>query len=134
MGKPLPQDMLALKLVGFLLIAGAAAQSVKSCGKPGDVLSNATFSVSPDPIQKGSPLTITVSGNLGAAVTAGTLNVDLSIKALGIIEEPIKKTIPFTLAPGLLAGATKAVIGPFPPPTVPGSLEVSGTVTGTDSS
>merc|ERR1712195_364759 len=58
----------------------------------GDILANATFTVSPDPIVKGQPLTINMAGDLSAAITAGKLAVDLNIKALGIINEPLKLT------------------------------------------
>jgi hypothetical protein len=116
------------------LIGTCAAQSVKSCGKAGDLLSNAVFSVSPDPIQKGAPLTITATGTWTTAFTDGNINVDLNIKALGIINEPVKVTSPFTFSPGFVAGDSKIVIGPFTPPKVPGTTTVSGTITGTDAS
>merc|ERR1712195_318964 len=101
----------------------------------GDILANATFTVSPDPIVKGQPLTINMAGDLSAAITAGKLAVDLNIKALGIINEPLKLTVPFTLAPGIPGpGPVTAKIGPFNLPSVPGSVDISGTVTGTDAS
>jgi len=118
----------------FCLLGACHAQSVKSCGKDGDIFKNAVFSVSPDPIQKTSPLTITATGELTSAVTGGNLNVDLNIKALGIINEPVKVAAPFSMSPGAIAGPQKLVIGPFTLPKVPGTTTVSGTVTGSDSS
>lgn len=127
--------MKAFAAFTILCMLGAChAQSVKSCGKDGDILKNAVFSVSPDPIQKSSPLTITATGELQAAVGAGDLNVDLNIKALGIINEPVKLTAPFSIAPGATAGAQKIVVGPFTLPKVPGTTTVSGTVSATDPS
>merc|ERR1712195_481 len=87
------------------------------------------------PHRQGQPLTINMAGDLSAAITAGKLAVDLNIKALGIINEPLKLTVPFTLAPGIPGpGPVTAKIGPFNLPSVPGSVDISGTVTGTDAS
>jgi len=121
-----------LVLIAACIVAACHAQSVKSCGSSSDVLQNAVFTVSPDPIVKGSPLTITGSGTLSAAVVGGTLAVDINIKALGIINEPVKLSVPFSLSPGLVAGPSKVVIGPLTLPKIPGSVELTGTVKGTD--
>lgn len=118
----------------LLCLSQALGQSVKSCGGAGDILSNAVFSVSPDPVKKGSALTITGSGTLTAAFVGGNAILDLKVKALGIINEPISTTEPFTFLPGIAAGDTKVVIGPFTLPKVPGSVAVSGTVKLTDAS
>jgi len=134
MGSPLSNMKLFLVALSISCLAACNAQSVKSCGKAGDILANATFSVSPDPIKKGSQLTIDVAGDLTAAVTAGKSVVNLNIKALGIINEPVKLTIPFTLSPGPVAGPVTAKIGPFDLPSVPGSVDISGTVTVSDAS
>merc|ERR1712028_225657 len=131
---PLSNMKLFLVALSISCLAACNAQSVKSCGKAGDILANATFSVSPDPIKKGSQLTIDVAGDLTAAVTAGKSVVNLNIKALGIINEPVKLTIPFTLSPGPVAGPVTAKIGPFDLPSVPGSVDISGTVTVSDAS
>jgi len=120
--------------ISALFLIGANADSIKSCGKPTDILQNAVFTSSPNPIDKSQPLTITATGKLSAAVTTGKLDVNLNIKALGIINEPIKTSAPFALSPGLPAGDAKIVIGPFSLPKVPGKSDISGTVTVSDGS
>lgn len=114
-----------------ILLATSHAQSVKSCGGPGDHLQNAVFSISPDPIVKGQPVTITATGTLDATFSSGSLNADLTIKALGIVNEPVKGTVPFSVSPGFPAGPQKVVIGPFSLPSLPGSVDVQGKVTAT---
>jgi len=109
-------------------IALSNAQSIKSCGSDGDLLQNAVFSVSPDPVVKTSPLTITASGTLSQAVTDGTIAIDLQLKALGIIDKHVTSTDTFQYTPGFPAGDTKIVIGPFSLPKLPGSVGVSGTI------
>jgi len=118
----------------LLAVVGVASQSAKSCGGPNDHLKNAVFSVSPDPIQKGQPLTITATGTLDEVLTAGKLDVNLAIKALGIVNEPVSTTAPFTLSPGIPTGPQKITIGPFTLPSVPGGVSVSGNITGVDGS
>lgn len=126
--------MRLLSLTGLLLfLAVAHSQSVKSCGSPSDHFKNASFSVNPDPIDKNKPLTITGTGTLDELIQGGSLNIDLNIKALGIINEPVKKTAPFSLSPGLPAGPQKLVIGPFNLPKIPGSADITGKITGMDS-
>jgi len=116
----------------LLFLAVTTGQSVKSCGGPNDHFKNATFTVSPDPIDKSKPLTIEGMGTLDEIMTGGTLKIDLNIKALGIISTSLKKSAPFSIAPGLPAGAQKLVIGPFSLPSVPGTTTISGQVSGTD--
>jgi len=126
----------SMKLFALIVLAcivrEAQSQSVKSCGGASDHLKNAVFSVSPDPIDKSKPLTITATGNLDEAMTAGKFDVNLQIKALGIVNEPVSTSAPFTLAPGIPTGAQKFVIGPFTLPKIPGSVSVSGNVTAVD--
>eukprot|EP00656_Telonema_subtile_P005170 TRINITY_DN1234_c0_g1_i1.p1 TRINITY_DN1234_c0_g1~~TRINITY_DN1234_c0_g1_i1.p1 ORF type:complete len:275 (-),score=49.43 TRINITY_DN1234_c0_g1_i1:199-1023(-) len=126
-----------MKLLSFAIftlcaLAGARAQSIKSCGTDADVLKNAVFSIAPDPIQKGSPLTITATGELQSPVGSGSFHVDLAIKALGIVNKAVNITTPFTISPGAVVGPQKITIGPFTLPKVPGSTSISGIVTGID--
>jgi hypothetical protein len=121
-------------VVFTLLLIGASADSIKSCGKAGDILQNAVFSSSPNPISKDAPLTITGSGTLSAPFTGGKFDIDLQVKALGIINEPVKIISPFTFAPGIAAGATKVVVGPFSLPKLPGSADITGTIIANDPS
>merc|ERR1711934_79702 len=132
MGSQQTRTMKLLLVIALSTLALTTAQSVKSCGKPTDILQNATFTSNPDPNKKGSPLTITATGHMTAPFTGATLAADLNIKALGIINEPVKGSVPLTVSPGLPAGDVKFVIGPFSPPSIPGSLDITGTVTATD--
>jgi len=123
-----------LCVVALCALALANGQSISSCGTASDKLQNATFTVSPDPIDKSKPLTITATGNLIEELGAGKFDVDLQVKALGIINEPVKTSAPFTVAPGLPTGQQKFVIGPFSLPSIPGSVDVTGQITASDSS
>jgi hypothetical protein len=125
--------MYRLAAVAALIAVAQAQHSVSSCGKPTDLLANASFASSPDPIVKTAPLTITATGTLLKALTEGNFNIDLTIKALGIINEPVKSSSPFSFSPGFVAGPTKIVVGPFDLPSIPGSAVISGTVVASDS-
>jgi len=115
-------------LIVLVLVQFAHSTSLKSCGSSADRFKNAVFTISPDPIDKNKPLTISIVGDLDADLAGGTIHADLNVKALGIINEPIKASLPWTLSPPLPAGPQKAVIGPFSLPKVPGSADITGTV------
>lgn len=101
-------------------------QVVKSCGGSGDILSNAVISTDPSPIDKKKPFTLTATGTLTDAVTAGNVDVNLNVKALGIINEPVTANVDFTYSPGVAKGDSKLVVGPL---TFPSALS-SSTITG----
>jgi len=111
-----------------------SGQSISSCGKSSDTFANATFAVSPDPIEAGQALSITVSGSLTKILTAGRFDVNLSMKALGIFDVPIKSSAPFSTWPGLPAWDQTIVIGPFTLPKLPGAGEINGVVTASTTS
>lgn len=112
-----------------LAIAGAASQSVKSCGGPNDHLKNPVIKLTPDPPVKGGSLTIQASGTLDEAEGTFSSNVDLSIKALGIITATVKGGVPMTISPGAVAGPFSLTVGPLTlPSNVPGSAVVKGQV------
>jgi len=134
MGSLPSMKVISALLIALALVQFAHSQSVKSCGSSSDRLKNAVFSVSPDPVNKNAPLTINAAGDLDAALSGGTINADLNIKALGIINEPIKASLPWTLSPSIPAGPQKVVIGPFSLPKVPGSASFTGTVKMVDAS
>merc|ERR1712216_1092651 len=72
-----------------------------------------------------------MGGKLMANVTAGDINVDLTVTVNAIIIKktiPVKETVPFTIAPGFPAGDAKVVVGPFQLPSIPGGI--SGAVSG----
>lgn len=111
------------------LCSSAVSQSVKSCGGPNDHLKNPIIKLSPDPPVKGGTLTIQASGTLDEAETTFSSNVDLAIKALGIVNVAVKGGVPMTISPGAVKGPFSLTIGPFSlPSSVPGSAVVKGQV------
>jgi len=115
----------------FVLLAlpfGVWSQSVSSCGSAGDHLSGIKITLSPDPIAKGKPFTIDLSGNLDASLSEMNVDVDLTVKALGIIDKALKVSSPFSISPGLVAGAQSLSIGPLTVPSLPGDIDLAGTI------
>jgi hypothetical protein len=107
---------------------GVSSQSVKSCGGAKDHMKNMKVKLSPDPVQKGKPLTVDVSGDLDEDIAAGSVNVDLSITALGVIHSSVKQVTPFSQTPAMPKGPFKLSIGPSTIPNLPGSVVVQGQV------
>lgn len=107
---------------------GAMAQSVSSCGAAGDHLKDVKITLSPDPIKRGTPWSLTLSGTMDEALSAGNVHVDMSIKALDVVNKAVKVTSPFSVSPGLVAGPQSLTIGPLTLPSLPGSLSASGTI------
>merc|ERR1712232_697433 len=58
----------------------------------------------------------------------GNADIDLNVKALGIINEPVKLSSPFSITPGLQAGPMSVSVGPLTIPSLPGTLEADGTI------
>lgn len=109
-------------------IALAASQSISSCGGPKDHLSNVHIALSPDPLSRGSPFTLTITGSLDEDIVGGTVAVDLEVKALGVVDKTIKDTITYSLSPGLRKGDQKIVVGPVSLPRDPGQAVLKGQV------
>lgn len=91
-------------------------------------MQNVVLKVSPDPPVKGQPLSITVSGTLDQDFGAGSADVELDVKALGIINKQVKVSSPFTFAPAFKQGPQSLTVGPFTLPSLPGSVSAKGTV------
>lgn len=119
---------MASALLLLSLPLGTWAQSVTSCGAADDHLKDFKVSVSPDPIAKGVPFTIDVSGNLDADLSAMNADVDLTLKALDIIHKTVAASSPVSISPSMVAGPQKLIIGPITLPSIPGSLEADGTI------
>lgn len=119
-------------LLNCFLLAHAiclvATQSITNCGKNSDHLSNVVLKLSPDPVVKGHPFTITMMGTLDEGITAGTVQADVSIKALDIIHKSVNKKASFTVSPGIQKGNQTLVIGPVSLPKLPGSFEAAGQI------
>jgi hypothetical protein len=118
----------------FGLLGGVQSQSVASCGAAGDHFSNVKITLSPDPPVLGQAFSFTMEGDLDEALAGGSANVDLNVKALGIINEPVKVSSPFTYSPGVASGHSTVTVGPVNLPKIPlpGGVDVTGTVKITD--
>lgn len=118
--------------VGVLVSAVSLAysQSVSSCGAAGDHFSNVQIALSPDPPQLGKPFTMDISGDLDEILEGGNANVDLNVKALGIINEPVSVSAPFSFSPGAPSGHQTITVGPVNLPAIPlpGGIGVDGTI------
>mmetsp|Transcript_11692 Transcript_11692/g.30757 ORF Transcript_11692/g.30757 Transcript_11692/m.30757 type:complete len:233 (-) Transcript_11692:228-926(-) len=120
--------------LGALLVgATSAAPSISSCGNPADIFKHVSMAVSPDPVERGTPFTITVTGDLGTDLTSGTVSWDIDAKVLvfghSVVDKASKQSSPFTLTPGARAGPSKLVVGPITlPGELPGSADISGKV------
>lgn len=119
---------LACALVMLVLPLGVWCQSFSNCGGSGDHLSGVKITLSPDPVQKGKPFTIEVSGNLDASLSEMIADVDLTVKALDVVDKSVKQTSPFSISPGLVAGAQSLTIGPLTLPSLPGDVSMAGTI------
>jgi len=104
------------------------SQSISSCGAAGDHLKDVKITLSPDPVEKGKPFSLTLIGTTDEVLSAGNIHVDLDVKALDVIDKKLKRTEPFTISPGLAAGPQALTIGPLTLPSLPGSIEASGTI------
>lgn len=115
-------------LIAPIFVPSALAASVSSCGQPSDHFSNVSITLSPDPLSRDTPFTLTITGNLDEDHTGGLLDVDLQVKAMGIIDKAVQKKISYTLSPGLTKGPTKIVLGPVALPKDPGEGSFTGVV------
>ena len=118
-------------LLAGSMIAGSSmisAQTVSSCGGSSDILSNAVITTSPSPIDKKKPFTLTIKGSLTKAVTAGNIDVNLNVKALGIINEPVVSNTDFTYSPGFPQGDVSVSVGPLQLPSAASTADITGTV------
>ena len=118
-------------LLAGSMIAGSSmisAQTVSSCGGSSDILSNAVITTSPSPIDKKKPFTLTIKGSLTKAVTAGNIDVNLNVKALGIINEPVVSNTDFTYSPGFPQGDVTVSVGPLQLPSAASTADITGTV------
>lgn len=116
-------------LVLALIVSGAVSQSVKSCGGPNDHLKNPVIKLTPDPPVKGGTLTIQASGTLDEAIGDFNTNMDLKVKALGVVSVSVSGGLPLSISPAAVQGPFSLTVGPFALPTsVPGSLDLTGQI------
>jgi len=118
----------------FLLAALVASKGIEAqhtlsnCGSSGDHLVFSSLRSSPDPVVGGESFTLWLDGTLDEDITAGALDVDLNIEALGIINSPVKKNVDFSYTPGLVKGPVAIKIGPLKLPWLPGTNKITGTL------
>ena len=93
-----------------------------------DILSNAVITTLPSPIDKKKPFTLTIKGSLTKAVTAGNIDVNLNVKALGIINEPVVSNTDFTYSPGFPQGDVTVSVGPLQLSSAASTADITGTV------
>jgi hypothetical protein len=118
-------------LLAGTMLAGSSmisAQTISSCGSSSDILSNAVITTNPSPIDKSKPFTLTIKGSLTQDVTAGNIDVNLNVKALGIINEPVTSNTDFTYSPGFPKGDVSVSVGPLQLPSAASTSEITGTV------
>eukprot|EP00434_Breviolum_minutum_P019916 symbB.v1.2.017571.t1/scaffold1369.1/size123032/4 len=120
--------MISRVIVFLSLLGVASCASVKNCGGPHDHFSNVSIVLSPDPISRATPFTLTLTGSMDEDHVGGTADVDLEIKALRIVDKTLKSESSYTLSPGLVKGAQRLVIGPMTLPQDPGEASLKGQV------
>lgn len=124
--------IMARFLTAASLVAAVSGDSITSCGSATDHFQITTLNLDADATggpRKGQPFTVTVEGVLDEAHTAGSVDVSLNVKALGLINEDVAVTQAYEFLPGLPAAPHKLVIGPFTlPKSIPGKIDVSGRV------
>jgi len=123
------QSKMVKVFVVAVLLAVAHSQSISSCGGSNDHMQNVVLKITPDPPVKGQSLTLTFSGTLDEDFGGGSANVDLEVKALGIIDKKVQETAPFSFSPAFKKGPQSITVGPFSlPSNIPGSATIKGTV------
>lgn len=115
-----------LTFLGFA--SSVSSASVKNCGGPHDHFSNVSLDLSPDPISRATPFTFTLTGSMDEDHVGGTVDVDLEIKALRVVDKSVKTQSSYTISPGLVKGPQKLVIGPVTLPQDPGEASLKGQV------
>jgi hypothetical protein len=88
--EPLLYDCCDEKLCqkGDDLCCGAPHEEIWSlCGAPTDLLTILDVVISPQPIKRGDLLTVTVSGVMAKAVTAGTVEFNLMLGGVSILQQ-----------------------------------------------
>ncbi|CAK9049881.1 Uncharacterized protein SCF082_LOCUS27584 [Durusdinium trenchii] len=114
----MPYQVIGLALVSLTSFASSA--SVKNCGGPHDHFSNVSITLSPDPISRATPFTLTIAGSLDEDHIGGTLDVDLEVHALRVVDKAVKSQSSYTVSPGFAKGPMRLEIGPVTLPQDPG--------------
>lgn len=118
-----------LSVVGAGLLQNTLAQSVKSCGGPNDHVKNVVVTLTPDPPVPGEDITVTITGDNDADVGEGSINLDLAVQALGVINNKVQIDAPFKFNPTpFKQGPIKIDVGPTQLVKAPGTTTISGQV------
>jgi len=107
----------------------AVGQIWSSCAKSGDILSDVSVAISPNPPVKGEDVTVTASGKFSSTVTSGTANVVIEVLGIPVINKNIDlcTASPKVTCP-IPAGQQSITITELIPGSVP-SGEYTGKVT-----
>lgn len=121
------------RFVAANILGVVARDSIISCGSASDHVQIDHITLDADASggpRKGKAFTITASGVLDEDHTAGRVVVDASLKALGVVDEPVTADQKYTFTPGVGKGKRDITIGPFTFPRVaPGVFDFTGKVT-----
>jgi len=118
-----------LTVVGAGLLQNTLGQSVKSCGAATDHVKNVVVTLTPDPPVPGQDITVTIEGDNDGDVSTGSINLDLAVQAMGVINNKVQVGAPFNFSPTpFKKGDLKIVVGPTPLIKAPGTTTISGTV------
>jgi len=118
-----------LTVVGAGLLQNTLAQSVTSCGSATDHVKNVVVTLTPDPPVPGQDITVTITGDNDADVGEGSINLDLAVQALGVINNKVQVGAPFKFQPTpFKQGPINIKVGPTSLLKTPGTTTIAGTV------
>jgi C1A family cysteine protease len=127
---PLKAGKTATEIVHEEVEDVAAPQDIWSnCGSSSDHLKNMQVTITPDPPQKGAPVKIALTGTLDEAVTAGSVDVKVSVMGINVIKKTYDLCTKYVKCP-LAKGPLNLEIQQKIPSNVPaGKYDAVATVT-----
>jgi hypothetical protein len=119
-----------VKQLAAVALGAVAHTSLTNCGSDGDHFNIQKIEISPDPPQRGQPITVTLEGAFDKDIATARVETDLFVSALNMFSMPVKYSSTFSTSPVLMRkGDHQVTIGPLQLPRyVPGTMEVNGTV------
>jgi len=119
-----------VKQLATMALSAMAHSSLTTCGNDGDHFTIQNVQISPDPPQRGQPISVTLEGAFDKDIAAARVETDLFVSAMNMFTAPVKYSSTFSTSPVLMRkGSHKVTVGPMQlPKYVPGNMEVNGTV------